>query len=382
MAPFAVVAPIIGPLLDRFRYGRRLAIAASLVGRGILALVLGRAIASSNPLTLYPAAFGLLILSRAYGVSRSALMPRVLPPTTTLVQANARVTLAGTLAAAAFAPVAEGINQVVGADWTLRAALVVYVFGAVLAFRLPAHADSPVGEEALPPRARRPLPGLRGLPPTVARMLHPAMALRALSGFLLLFLAFLVRAHRLPGAPTVVELGLLAGAATGGGIVGTALGARIRRLRPETFAVASIGAATAAAVAATVFFSLVAVLALTVIAAAAQALSKLALDSVIQREVPEAVRTSTFARTETVLQLGWVVGGVIGVVLPRDGLAALILCCVALVPPFVSTLRYARIPSAGEPPRADRRRDRVGSGGPPGWVAGDAGPGPTRAAGG
>ncbi len=33
MAPFAVMAPIIGPLLDRFRHGRRYAIAATMLAR-------------------------------------------------------------------------------------------------------------------------------------------------------------------------------------------------------------------------------------------------------------------------------------------------------------------------------------------------------------
>src|SRR3954471_7721596 len=39
MAPFAVVAPVLGPLLDRFAHGRRFAIAATMVVRATLALV-------------------------------------------------------------------------------------------------------------------------------------------------------------------------------------------------------------------------------------------------------------------------------------------------------------------------------------------------------
>ena len=38
-----------------------------------------------------------------------------------------------------------------------------------------------------------------------------------------------------------------------------------------------------------------------------------------QREVPEQVRTSAFARSETVLQLAWVLGGGIGIVIPVSG---------------------------------------------------------------
>ena len=50
-----------------------------------------------------------------------------------------------------------------------------------------------------------------------------------------------------------------------------------------------------------------------------QALAKLSLDALIQRDVPEQVRTSAFARSETLLQMSWVVGGAIGISLPLNG---------------------------------------------------------------
>jgi hypothetical protein len=48
----------------------------------------------------------------------------------------------------------------------------------------------------------------------------------------------------------------------------------------------------------------------------AQSLAKLALDSTIQRDVPERVQSSAFARSDTTLQLAWVVGGFVGIALP------------------------------------------------------------------
>ena len=48
----------------------------------------------------------------------------------------------------------------------------------------------------------------------------------------------------------------------------------------------------------------------------AQSLGKLSLDALIQREIPERRRAGTFARSETLLQLSWVVGGFIGIALP------------------------------------------------------------------
>jgi hypothetical protein len=48
-------------------------------------------------------------------------------------------------------------------------------------------------------------------------------------------------------------------------------------------------------------------------------MGKVGLDALIQRDVPEAVRTSAFARSETVVQLTWVIGGGLGIVLPLVG---------------------------------------------------------------
>jgi len=39
---------------------------------------------------------------------------------------------------------------------------------------------------------------------------------------------------------------------------------------------------------------------------------------VVQRDLPERSRASAFGRSETVLQLAWVFGGALGVLLPHD----------------------------------------------------------------
>src|SRR6185437_9169707 len=54
------------------------------------------------------------------------------------------------------------------------------------------------------------------------------------------------------------------------------------------------------------------------ISAITNALSKIALDALIQRDVLETLRSSAFARSETFLQLSWVVGAAIGVALPSS----------------------------------------------------------------
>src|SRR5918995_5955286 len=96
MAPFALLAPLVGPVLDRFRHGRRYALATTMLARAFLAFAIADRL---DAWILYPAAFGVLVLSRAYGVARSAAVPRVLPDRLSLVEANARASLAGTVAA-------------------------------------------------------------------------------------------------------------------------------------------------------------------------------------------------------------------------------------------------------------------------------------------
>ena len=46
MLPFAIVAPLIGPFLDRFSHGRRWAIGATMALRGFLCWVLADAVAT------------------------------------------------------------------------------------------------------------------------------------------------------------------------------------------------------------------------------------------------------------------------------------------------------------------------------------------------
>jgi hypothetical protein len=76
-----------------------------------------------------------------------------------------------------------------------------------------------------------------------------------------------------------------------------------------------LGLATLASTAGAVLFSLWSVLAVALAAAIAQTLVKVALDSILQREIPEETRSSAFAFSETLHQLALVGGGLIGLLL-------------------------------------------------------------------
>ena len=85
----------------------------------------------------------------------------------------------------------------------------------------------------------------------------------------------------------------------------------------------SAAAAAAITVLAAVFYSFAMAAVVAGVAAVTNALGKVSLDAIIQREVPDSLRASAFARSETLLQLAWVVGGAFGIALPADRLARL-----------------------------------------------------------
>ncbi|WP_328385143.1 MFS transporter [Streptomyces sp. NBC_00400] len=330
MAPFALLAPVVGPLLDRVPHGRRAAMAGAMLARALLALTMSGAVATGG-LQLYPAALGVLVASKAYGVVRSAVVPRLLPPRISLVKANSRVTLAGLLATGVAAPMGAGL-QLLGPGWPLYGACAVFAAGTVLSFSLPPKVDSAKGEgrarlasrEASARSAGGEMrkPGLRTVGPSVLHGLQANAALRALSGFLTFFLAFMLREHPLGGLGAAASLGLVVVAAGAGNALGTAVGAWLKARGPEPIVAAMLGLALCATVLAAVFYPVLAVVVVPAAAAVAglcQALAKLSLDAMIQRDVPEGVRTSAFARSETALQMSWVVGGAIGISLPLIG---------------------------------------------------------------
>ncbi|MEU6218367.1 MFS transporter [Streptomyces sp. NPDC047022] len=349
MAPFTLLAPVIGPLLDRLPHGRRAAMASSMLARALLALIISGAVATGG-LELYPAALGVLVASRAYGVVRSAVVPRLLPPRFSLVKANSRVTLSGLLATGMAAPIGAGLHTI-GPSWPLYGAFVIFAVGTFLSFSLPPKVDSAKGEDrallaadaehlhgARRTTAQR-RPGLRTVGPAVTHALGANAALRCLSGFLIFFLAFLLREHPLTGESAAVSLGIVGVAAGTGNALGTAVGAWLKSRAPEMIIVTVVAFVLGAAIIAAVFFGAFLVTCLAAVAGFAQALAKLSLDALIQRDVPELVRTSAFARSETLLQMAWVLGGAIGIVLPLNGVLGLAVGAAIVATGWLTTIR-------------------------------------------
>jgi MFS family permease len=369
MAPFALLAPFIGPLLDRFRNGRRWAIGTTLALRAFLCWVLADAVARDSA-WLFPAALGCLVAAKAYGVTRASAVPRVLPAGFSLVNANSRNALAGVAGMAVGGGLAGAVAGI-GPEWSLRLAFVVYVVGTVLAIRLPARVDSSIGEhdieDTIPLQLPGPSPARRSpggrlrarvaaLPTSVLAALCSAVGARLLTGFLTLFMAFLMREHPLPGWSGTLVLAFVVGAAGAGNALGTVVGNALRSRRPEVIiAVALIGDVVMALTTA-FFYSLWTLVALGLVAGLAAQLIKLGTDAVVQRDIEESVRTRMFAWLETILQMAWVVGGAIGIALPlipRLGFGVIsgLLVLVLLTSVRIRMVRRRR-PSPGHPASA------------------------------
>jgi hypothetical protein len=290
------------------------------VGRAGLAVLMA---VHHDDLVLYPAALGVLVLSKAFNVLRAAVVPRVLPPAMSLTSANARMSVFGLAAGGVLGALGAGVAALLGFTWELGATAAVFAGAAALALRLPRHVDVPGDEEPADVLRTTPmrLPGARGqaTTPHVVTALRATAALRGLSGFLTIFCAFLVQATVDGGWESTVALGGLAVAAGAGSLLGTGVGTRLRSTSPDRVVLAAAGGAAAITVLAAFSFSLPMAALVVGVAAVTNALGKAALDAIIQREVPDRQRASAFARSETWLQLAWVLGGGLGIALPTTG---------------------------------------------------------------
>ncbi|WP_328408903.1 MFS transporter [Nocardia sp. NBC_00403] len=363
IAPFAVIAPLIGPLLDRLQRGRRLALASSFALRAVVTVVL---IVAFDTWALYPLALCMMVGSKSFSVLKSAVTPRVLPPDIDLVRTNSRLTVfglvGGTIGAGAFAALAAAIASSTGA---LIFATAIAVAGTYLSLRIPRwvevtegevpatlsyHANTevldPTKEAIIPPRKRR-----QPLGRSVVTGLWGNSAIRVLTGFLTFYVAFVAKATEHGGVQQAAVLGVVGVAAAIGNFTGNATGARLKLGKPSLIVLGCTAACTLIALFAVLANNLLGAALATLVAAGASALAKVSLDASIQDDLPPESIASGFGRSETVLQLSWVVGGAAGVLLPTDywkGFAVVsAILVVGLVQTFVSFRGHSLLPGLG-----------------------------------
>jgi len=358
MAPFAVVAPVLGPFLDRTRGGRRLMIALSMAGRAVICMLMADRI--DSPL-LYPLAFGALVLSKGQSVAKSSLVPAVVESRDEFVLANSRLAIITIVGATAAAPIAAGILKTVGAPWVLRSGSLVFVLGMLCAFGIP-RAKQVGAPETLDDREALHAPSIVTAGTAMG-------LLRGVVGFFTFFAAFaLKRSHE---AAWVFGL-VLAASAIGNG-VGTLISPLLRkRFREEWMLAGALLFPALPLVLAARDYGRVSLVFAAITVAAATACGRVAFDSLLQRDGAESVRGRAFARFETRFQLVWVIGGVIAVVFPGGGRGGIFVVAVVLL--------FAGLSYVGAFRRIAPRDAAPGDAAPGDTTPGNATPGNTKPA--
>jgi MFS family permease len=314
VAPFALIAPVIGPMLDRIQRGRRLAMCVSAAGQALMCILMAT---NFDTWLLYPGALGKMVLSKSFTVLKAAITPRVLPSEITLAKTNARLTVFGLLAGLVAGAVAALFAKIFDSPGALWLTVIICLAGSVQAMRIPNWVEDTEGEVptsilARPDKAKR-----QPLGRNVVVALAGNATIRVLTGFLMMFAAFAVRAQHENAAFTqLMLLGLIAGAAGVGSFAGNAVGARLHVGHPETVVLGCVVGTLCATLVATVAPGVGTAALVGLVGATGSALAKNSLDAVIQDDVPEESRASAFGRSETALQLTWVFGGALGLLLP------------------------------------------------------------------
>lgn len=337
IAPFAVIAPLIGPALDRLQHGRRAALAMSFLLRTVLAVVLimnyDSATGGFHSWVLYPCALGMMVLSKSFSVLRSAVTPRVMPPAIDLVRVNSRLTVFGLIGGTIVGGgIAAGAEYVLGTLFDLPGALFVVVFvtlaGTSLTMRIPRWVEVTEGEvpTTLSYHGRggewdwldeqpTDVIGTRRQPlgRNIITSLWGNCTIKTMVGFLFLYPAFVAKAQDASGWEQLGLLGTIGAAAAIGSFAGNFTAARLALGRPAVLVVRATIAVTAAALAAAMTGVLAVAALATFVTSGASAIAKASLDASLQDDLPEESRASAFGRSESVLQLSWVLGGALGV---------------------------------------------------------------------
>ena len=331
IAPFAVVSPILGPLIDRSSNGRRILIAVSAGLRMVLCWEMSQHL---NSLWLYPDAFAVLVASKLYVVTRGTLVPEMArsdqlrsPGSTDVGPAgwspapdtletgfagfNAQLTLLGTVFGLVGGLVAAGILKSLGAPAVLLTASVVYAGAMLQSGRLPRPAARARVEAAPLSQAERDLQALRPFGEAqLAWGLVAASLMRFAAGFTTFLLAFGLRREHAGLAWFAAALAV-SGLGTLGGL---SLVTRLRdRVREGLILTISLVATSLGALVAGVTATLVAQVLLAAWLGVWTAAAQPSFDAITQRLVAPGAQGRTFARFAVRQQLAWVVGAVIPV---------------------------------------------------------------------
>lgn len=328
MAPFALLAPLIGPAIDRFRLGHRLIAVVLFVIRALCAIALAFALLD---LALYFFALALLIAAKASGVTRQALVPNLVDRPDQLVAANSRIARLNVFAGMIGGGVGAGLLLVSSPATTLALASAAFIGAAV--------ATTVVPEPSIVVDPVTSLDYEQVHMPSVSATAWAFTLVRASVGYFVFGLAFALRRESEPPwlyAAAVVAYGV-------GTFGGNAIAPLLRRrYREEGLTVASIASLALVAAFGALGPSRPLVLVVAVVLGGAASVGRQSFDSLLQARAPQATRGRAFARFETRFQMGWVLGAIAATAFGVPIQVSLGVLALALVPSAVLYVRAIR----------------------------------------
>ena len=333
VAPFAVIAPLIGPTLDRIPGGRRFVVQITAVVRAVLFIVIAF---HADDLLLFPLVFGVMVMQKTYAVSKSALVPLVVRNERELVEANSKLGLISGLAAAVAVGPLGGLAKISPA-LALVPGSALFIAAALAARRLP-----------LDPVATRPARHAERLELRSPGLILAAAAMvlcRATVGFLLFHLLFWMREDY-----GLVWLGVALGAFGVGSMLGSLLAPVLRRsMREEMMLTCALGTIAIGGGIAAFIGGVGSAVMLAALVNLSSGVARMAFDSIVQRDAPGANQARAFAKFETRFQLAWVLAGVPPVLFTMPGWLGFVVVGGVASFAMVSYLAGSRAARSGKP---------------------------------
>ena len=369
VAPFAVVTPLIGPVIDQMPGGRRAMILVTNLGRLVVALLMVRHL---DTLWLFPEAFALLVLQKSYAVAKSAVVPRYVTSKINLVQANSRLALISAVMSLVGAGVGAALAFLSSPAVAAGAATAGYLAAAVLTLKLP----------RIPVAQRKPTETERSAlrAATILLSAWEMAVMRGAVGFVTFMLAFELRggeegldvssAGAALGGAVASERGIdivgdpsapfwhyavVVAAAGLAAFAGVQIAPMLRRsLVEELILLGALTVVLSTALLSAVSGGLTGMTVLSAGVAVSAAAGKLAFDSLVQRDAPDANHGRSFSRFEARFQIAWVVGAFVPVILPIPARLGSVLVAMVAASALVSFVISRRRTATQQGPHDDR----------------------------
>lgn len=362
LAPFTLVGPFVGPLIDRW-HRQRIVLVGNLV-RLMLVVAIGASIAIGAPRPLlYFLALATLSINRFLLAALTAGIPQVVEDRD-LLTANAIMPTMGTIAAAIGAAIGGLVTVLVPGVSDNRLALLA-LSSAALAFGTSSWAATALGKHALGPvamidgkelaaEAIHLLQELRAGYRHLRERVTPFQALGVMAAARLLYgmmfvAAILISRHILsvPGSAnsSIKHFTLVLGfAAVGFGLAAVITPAFAHRVNRHNWIVACLLLGAVGQTLLAISSSSWALLAAAVIVSFSVQGGKIAVDTIVQRDTDDAFRGRAFALYDVAYNTAFISAAVMGaVVLPPNGYSHIVMGAL-VVAYLAAACVYARAP--------------------------------------